>query len=190
MDFLIAVAVGGLACVIVVVLIIAGHAKNDRSFPRDDIECVETADDSAMPTVSFRAKSSSHRIPEDPRFINIGKRTFHKSRDCWAFSEYDEWEACTEDEAIERGLERCPFCESRWPLCTDIRVYIIRQHGVPILEPSRCRCLRKMQRQGACGSVRVAKNVTGIYRQIVKEESGWPSVQRRKMNTNRLNRSA
>lgn len=55
MDFLIAVAVGGLACVIVVVLIIAGHAKNDRSFPRDDIECVETADDSAMPTVSFRA---------------------------------------------------------------------------------------------------------------------------------------
>lgn len=40
MDFLIAVAVGGLACVIVVVLIIAGHAKNDRSFPRDDIECV------------------------------------------------------------------------------------------------------------------------------------------------------
>lgn len=111
MDFLIAVAVGGLACVIVVVLIIAGHAKNDRSFPRDDIECVETADDSAMPTVSFRAKSSSHRIPEDPRFINIGKRTFHKSRDCWAFSEYDEWEACTEDEAIERGLERCPFCE-------------------------------------------------------------------------------
>ena len=100
MDFLIAVAVGGLACVIVVVLIIAGHAKNDRSFPRDDIECVETADDSAMPTVSFRAKSSSHRIPEDPRFINIGKRTFHKSRDCWAFSEYDEWESCTEDEAI------------------------------------------------------------------------------------------
>ena len=80
MDFLIAVAVGGLACVIVVVLIIAGHAKNDRSFPRDDIECVETADDSAMPTVSFRAKSSSHRIPEDPRFINIGKRTFHKSK--------------------------------------------------------------------------------------------------------------
>lgn len=111
MDFLIAVAVGGLACVIVVVLIIAGHAKNDRSFPRDDIECAETADDSAMPTVSFRTKSSSHRIPEDPRFINIGKRVFHKSRDCWAFSEYDEWEACTEDEAIERGLERCPFCE-------------------------------------------------------------------------------
>ena len=111
MDFLIAVAVGGLACVIVVVLIIASHAKSDRSFSHDDIDHVEAGNESNTPTVSLHMKSSSHRIPEDPRFINIGKRIFHKSRDCWAFSEYDEWEACTEDEAVGRGLEQCPFCE-------------------------------------------------------------------------------
>ena len=111
MNFLIVVATGCLLCVVVIVLIIAGHTRNGTPPSHDDTDYTKTAAASTIPTVLLYTKSSSHRIPEDPRFINVGKRTFHKSRDCWAFSEYDEWEACTEDEAIGRGLEQCPFCE-------------------------------------------------------------------------------
>lgn len=62
------------------------------------------------PSVVVRTHLSSHRILDDPRFYNLSTQVFHKNRDCLAFSERDEWEAVTEQEAVSRGLQQCPIC--------------------------------------------------------------------------------
>lgn len=49
-------------------------------------------------------------IPKDPRFYNIGSNLFHKSRECFHFSDRDDWDAVTEQEAIHLGLAQCPCC--------------------------------------------------------------------------------
>lgn len=107
MEFLIAIAVGGFVALI---FAIASDEKRSRS-SLPDTEHTEASTASDMSKIIIRTRSTSHKIPSNPRFFNIGKNVFHKSRDCWAFSELDEWEACTEDEAISRGLKQCPFCE-------------------------------------------------------------------------------
>lgn len=49
-------------------------------------------------------------IPKDPRFYNIGSNLFHKSRECFHFSDRDDWDAVTEQEAIHLGLAQCSSC--------------------------------------------------------------------------------
>lgn len=49
-------------------------------------------------------------MPSNPRFYNIGSSVFHKSRECFDFSERDNWDAITEGEAIHLDMHQCPRC--------------------------------------------------------------------------------
>jgi hypothetical protein len=109
MDYLITVAIGCLVSIVVAVIIIARSTERSKSSAvESNLAEIESVHE--VPAVVMWTKSSSHRIPSDPRFFNVGGRIFHKSRDCQAFLEDEEWEACTEEEAVKRGLRQCALC--------------------------------------------------------------------------------
>lgn len=65
------------------------------------------------PSITIRTRLSSHHIPDNPRFYNIGAKIYHKNRDCLVFADDMEWEAATEGEALALGLRQCPMCEKQ-----------------------------------------------------------------------------
>lgn len=71
----------------------------------------EAADSVFKPSITIRTQLSSHRIPDDPRFYNVGAKIYHKTRDCLVFSDDMEWEAATEGEVLAMRLQQCPMCE-------------------------------------------------------------------------------
>lgn len=98
-----------LFAVCMVVAVIAGVITGFRQ-NTEGSKYFAKATSSKRNSFNHPTKATSKPIPPNPRYYNIGSKTFHTSKECMDFSLLEPWDAVTELEALTMGLTCCQRC--------------------------------------------------------------------------------